>query len=74
MVVYIRLNNAGKYCEYFFENHGIVAECLRKLSTDFGRREVPSAPYVRYLVKTVKETGKNSAYSREYYCCDRKYV
>ena len=25
--------------------------------TDFGRREAPSAPYVRYLVKTVIETG-----------------
>ena len=24
---------------------------------DFGRREAPSAPYVRYLVKKVKETG-----------------
>ena len=27
-----------------------------KLATDFGRREAPSAPYVRYLVKKVKET------------------
>ena len=25
--------------------------------TDFGRREAPKAPYVRYLVKKVKETG-----------------
>ena len=24
---------------------------MRKLRTDFGRREAPSAPYVRYLVK-----------------------
>ena len=24
---------------------------------DFGRREAPSAPYVRYVVKKVKETG-----------------
>ena len=38
----------------YFEN---VAECVRKLHTDFGRREVPSAPYVRYLMKKVKETG-----------------
>ena len=29
--------------------------CL-KLRTDFGRREVASAPYVRYLVKKFKET------------------
>ena len=28
-----------------------------KLHTDFGRREAPLAPYVRYLVKKVKETG-----------------
>ena len=42
---------------YYFENHGNVAECVRKLRTDFGRREAPSAPYVRYLVKKVKEIG-----------------
>ena len=29
----------------------------KRLRTDFGRREAPSAPYVRYLVKKVKETG-----------------
>ena len=34
-----------------------VAECLRTLLTDFGRREALSAPYVRYLVKKVKEIG-----------------
>ena len=43
--------------QYCFENHGNVAECVRKLRTDFGRRKVLSAPYVRYLVKKVKETG-----------------
>ena len=41
----------------YFENHGNVVECVRKLSTDFGRREASSAPYVRYLVKKVKESG-----------------
>ena len=30
---------------------------MRKLLTDFGRRAALSAPYVRYLVKKVKETG-----------------
>ena len=30
---------------------------MGQLRTDFGRREAPSAPYVRYLVKKVKETG-----------------
>ena len=39
------------------ENHGNVAECLRKLRADFARREALSAPYIRYLVKKVKETG-----------------
>ena len=34
-----------------------VAECVRKLHTDFERREAPSALYVRYLLKKVKETG-----------------
>ena len=42
---------------HYFENHGNVAERVRKLRTEFGRREAPSAPYVRYLVKKVKETG-----------------
>ena len=48
----IRLKNAGKYCDIT-----INAECVRKLRTDFERREAPSAPYVRYLLKKVKETG-----------------
>ena len=38
------------------KNHGNVAECVRKLPTDFGEREATSAPYVGYLVKKVKET------------------
>ena len=42
---------------HYFENHGNVAECVRKLCTDFGRREAPSVPYVRYLVKEMKKTG-----------------
>ena len=35
---------------HYFGNHGNVAECVRKLRTDFERREAPSAPYVRYLI------------------------
>ena len=42
---------------HYIENHSNVAECVRKLRTDFGRRQGPSVPYVRYLVKKVKETG-----------------
>ena len=34
-----------------------IAEFVRKFRTDFERRESPLAPYVRYLVKKVKETG-----------------
>ena len=30
---------------------------MRKLLTDFGRREAPSASYIPYLVKKVKEIG-----------------
>ena len=35
----------------------MLQECVRKLLTDFGRREASSAPYIRYLVNKVKETG-----------------
>ena len=42
---------------HYFENHGNVVEYVRKLHTDFGRREAPSTPYIRYLVKKVKESG-----------------
>ena len=42
---------------HYPENHGNVAECVRKVRTDFGKREAPSAPYVCYLVKKVIETG-----------------
>ena len=40
-----------------FENNCSVAECARKLRTDFGRREALLTPYVHYLSKKVKETG-----------------
>ena len=56
MVVYT-LEQRWEILRHYFENHGNVAECVRKLRTVFGRREAPSAPYVRYLVKKVKETG-----------------
>ena len=42
---------------HYFENHGNVADCVRKLRTDFGRTEAPSALYTRYLVEKVKLTG-----------------
>ena len=44
------MNNSGKY-------YANVAERVRKFRSDFGRREAPSAPYVRYLVIKGKETG-----------------
>ena len=51
------LEQRWEILRHYFENHGNVAECVRKLRTDFGRREALSAPYVRYLVKKVKDTG-----------------
>ena len=56
MVVYT-LEQRWEILRHYLENHCNVAECVRKLLTDFERRETPSAPYVRYLVKTVKESG-----------------
>ena len=55
MVVYT-LEQRWEIFQHYLENHGNVAECVRKLRTGFGRREAPSTPYVRYLVKKVKET------------------
>ena len=51
------LKQRWEILRHYFENHSNVAECVRKLSTDFGVREAPSAPYIRYLVKKAKETG-----------------
>lgn len=56
MVVYT-LDQRWEILRLYFENHGNVAECVRKLRTEFGRKEAPSAPYVRYFVKKVRETG-----------------
>ena len=56
MVVYTR-EQRREILLHYFENHGNVAECVQKLYTGFGRREATSAPYIRYLVKKVKETG-----------------
>ena len=47
MVVY-PLEQRCEILQHYFENHGNVAECVRKLRTDFGRIEASSAPYVRY--------------------------
>ena len=59
MYVCIRFNNAGKYCDITLKImvmlQNVCENCVR--IADFGRREAPSAPYVRYLVKKVKETG-----------------
>ena len=56
MIVYT-LEQCWEILQHYFENHCNVAECVRKLRKDFGRREALSAPYVRNLVKKVKETG-----------------
>ena len=49
MVVYT-LEQPWEILRHYFVNHGNVVECTRKLRRDFGRRGVPSAPYVSYLV------------------------
>ena len=55
--MYDTLEQRWEILRHYFENQGNVAECVRKLRTDFGRREAPSAPHVHYLVKKMKETG-----------------
>ena len=50
------LEQCCEILQHYFENHGNVAECVRKLRTDFERRE---ARYLRYLVKKVKETDED---------------
>ena len=50
MVVYA-LEQRWEILRHYFENHDNVAECVQKLRTDFGRRQAPSALYVRYLVE-----------------------
>ena len=50
MIVYA-LEQRWEILQYYFENHGNVAWCVRKLRTDFGRNEATSAPYICYLVK-----------------------
>ena len=56
MVTYT-LEQCCEILRHYLENLGNVAERVRRLRMDFGRREAPSAPYVHYLVKKVKETG-----------------
>ena len=53
------LQQRWEILQRYFENHGNVAEWVRKLRTDFGRKEASSASYVRYLVNMLKveETG-----------------
>ena len=53
MVVYT-LEQRWEILRHYFENHGNIAEGVRKLLMDFGNE--PSAPYVHYLVQKVKET------------------
>ena len=53
----IRLNNARKYCDNTLKIMAVLQNvsenCIRILEEE----KAPSAPYVRYFVKTVKETG-----------------
>ena len=55
MVVYT-LEQSWEILRHYLENRSNVAKWVQKLRTEFGTREAPSAPYVRYLVNKVKET------------------
>ena len=48
MAVYT-LEQRWEILRHYIEIHGNIAECVRKLRANFGKREAPSAPYVRYL-------------------------
>ena len=50
MALYM-LEQRWEILRHYFKNHGNVAEYMRKLHTDFGRKEALSGPYDRYLVK-----------------------
>ena len=54
------LEQRWKIVRHFFENHGNVAEYMRKLLTDFEKREAPSATYVRFLWKKWKKLASSS--------------
>ena len=62
MAVYT-LEQCCEILRHYVENHNNVASCVRKLRTDFGRREAQPASYVRYLVKkvTTMRTPENIA-------------
>ena len=51
------LNVVGKYYDITLKIMVMLQTFMRKLGSNFGRREEPSATYVRYLAKRVKETG-----------------
>ena len=52
MVVYT-VEQRWKLFRHYFENYDNVAKCIRKLRTDFERREAPSAPYKQGEAVTV---------------------
>ena len=47
------------------ENHCNVAECVRKLRTDFERREAPLTPYIRILIDKPKREKPKTMYTLE---------
>ena len=51
------MNNAGKYCDITLKIMLMLQYVCENSVRSFGKRETPSGPYVRYLVKKVKETG-----------------
>ena len=61
------LEQRWEILRHYFEYYGNVAECVRKLRADYGRRQTPSAPYVHYLVKkwNKEEERRNQSVKRQ---------
>ena len=55
MVVYT-LEQLEEILRHHFENHGNISECMYENCLRIFGRRAPSALYVRYLVKKVKES------------------
>lgn len=51
------LDQRWEILKIHFQTGESFAETVRKLRTNLGRKEVPSAEYVRQFVKRVRETG-----------------
>ena len=56
MIVYT-LEQRWEILQHYFENHGNVAECVRKLHRVIGKKRSTVTSFFRYLVEKVKQTA-----------------